>query len=304
MPARMTAIVFDLDIVFQTLYEFCTNESVKEHVKAMRDGNGKGLFNSGAVEDELARQATELEPEEGFYYFPIPALLKILYANTDTEDFRVTLKKMNQTAGSIFLDDKLPVEGREELVDAPEVEVTEPAAAESEPSEAAGVEVSAGDLALLSSLVGELNPLLPAGGTEVASEGFTSIPIADRDTIIQTAATSEKLIKNTTSHLTHIMEALSFQDLSGQRIKKIVGLISDIQLQLLSLLVSVNTKIKAHHAAPTVVRPKEETEKVAQAEVDKMLERLSAEPSELKGPGADKRLDQGAVNDLLAQLGF
>ncbi|MDR2613353.1 MAG: protein phosphatase CheZ, partial [Deltaproteobacteria bacterium] len=117
-------------------------------------------------------------------------------------------------------------------------------------------------------------------------------------------ASSEKLIRNTTGHLTHIMEALSFQDLSGQRIKRIVGMISDIQVQLLSLLVAVDTKIKAHHDAPDAQRPKEETEKVAQEEVDRMLERLSAESSELKGPGAENRLDQGAVNDLLSQLGF
>jgi chemotaxis protein CheZ len=101
------------------------------------------------------------------------------------------------------------------------------------------------------------------------------------------------------------MEALSFQDLSGQRIKKIVGLIGEIQVQLLSVLVAFDTKIKAHNdsqGAPP--RPKEETEKVAQAEVDKMLEKLSAEPSELQGPGAENRLDQGAVNDLLSQMGF
>ena len=35
-----------------------------------------------------------------------------------------------------------------------------------------------------------------------------------------------------------------------------------------------------------------------------MLEKLAAEPSEMKGPGAENRLDQGAVNDLLSQLGF
>ncbi|MDR2422585.1 MAG: protein phosphatase CheZ, partial [Deltaproteobacteria bacterium] len=100
--------------------------------------------------------------------------------------------------------------------------------------------------------------------------------------------------------------ALSFQDLSGQRIKKIVNLISEIQVQLLSLLVSVDSKIKAHKDSPAKPRPKEEADKVAQAEVDRMLEKLGGggEPSELKGPGAENRLDQGAVNDLLAELGF
>jgi chemotaxis regulatin CheY-phosphate phosphatase CheZ len=43
---------------------------------------------------------------------------------------------------------------------------------------------------------------------------------------------------------TRILEALSFQDLSGQRIFKIVRLISELQLKLLSLLVSYGTKFK------------------------------------------------------------
>ena len=136
-----------------------------------------------------------------------------------------------------------------------------------------------------------------------------AIPKGDRDVIVSAVAASDSLIKNTTRHLTRIMEALSFQDLSGQRIKKIVNLISDIQVQLLTLLVSVDSKIKAHKDSPAKARPKEETDKVAQAEVDRMLEKLAGgpavgEPSELKGPGADNRLDQGAVNDLLAELGF
>ncbi|MDR0622703.1 MAG: protein phosphatase CheZ [Deltaproteobacteria bacterium] len=306
-----TVIVFDLDVVFQTLYEFCTNESVKDHIKGMREANEKGQFNAAAIETELSAQAENLEVDEGFYNFPIPGLLKLLYANTTVEDYKNTLKKMNQTVDSIFLENNLPVEGRQETIEAPPV-LAKPVAV---PAAAPVPAPTAEDMVELTSLFHELEGLLPkavtpglsdgSGGVAAAGgEGYASIPLADRDTIIQTVNASEALIKNTSTHLTHIMEALSFQDLSGQRIKKIVNLISEIQVQLLSLLVSVNSKIKAHHETPSVVRPKEEREKVAQAEVDKMLEKLTAEPSELKGPGAENRLDQGAVNDLLAQLGF
>jgi hypothetical protein len=289
----------------------------------MREGNEAGQFKTQAIEEELSIQSASLEPDDGFYNFPIPGLLRLLYANTSVEDFKSTLKKMNQTVDSIFLENNLPVEGKEEII--------APAPAPPKP-EPAPVAVSAAaplpdlaDLRHLGELFNELEELLPApgqvatgptgapsapggeAGTELGAApgpGYASIPIADRDVIVQTISSSEALIKNTSTHLTHIMEALSFQDLSGQRIKKIVNLISEIQVQLLSLLVSVNSKIKAHHETPSLVRPKEERDKVAQADVDKMLEKLTAEPSDLKGPGAENRLDQGAVNDLLAQLGF
>ncbi|MDR1545826.1 MAG: protein phosphatase CheZ [Deltaproteobacteria bacterium] len=296
--------VFDLDAVFQTLYEFCTNEQVKEHIKAMREANAKGEFDAPAVEEELSVLSATLTPDDGFYNFPIPALLKMLYAHTASEQHKTSLKRMNQTVSGIFLENNLPVEGREmEVVQSPPSQV-KPAVLSATPPPAAE------DLASLAALVDELGRLLPssaaAEGTpaRLTDSGLTTILTADRDAVVGAVSASEKLIANTVAHLTHIMEALSFQDLSGQRIKKIVGLIGEIQVQLLSVLVSVNSKIKAHHDAPTIRRPKEETEKVAQAEVDKMLERLNAEPSDLKGPGAENRLDQSAVNDMLAQLGF
>ncbi|MDR1677839.1 MAG: protein phosphatase CheZ [Deltaproteobacteria bacterium] len=322
-------VTFDLDVVFQTLYEFCTNESVKDHIKTMREASTHGHFKTQVIEQELSLQSVNLEPDDGFYNFPIPGLLKLLYSNTSVEDFKNILKKMNQTVDSIFLEGNLPLEGHEETIfpetpkpepapvppkpepaPAPPKPETAPDSPKAEPKPIAKVttplsQPTIDDMQVLGGMFHELEKLLPGEISEAKQiEGYATIPIADRDTIIQTVTSSEALIKNTSKHLTHIMEALSFQDLSGQRIKKIVNLISEIQVQLLTLLVSVNSKIKAHHEAPTQVRPKEEREKVAQAEVDKMLEKLSAEPSDLKGPGAENRLDQGAVNDLLAQLGF
>ncbi|MDR2142696.1 MAG: protein phosphatase CheZ [Deltaproteobacteria bacterium] len=307
-----TVVTFDLDGLFQTLYEFCANESVKDHIKGMRAESEAGGFNSPAILAALSELATTVEADEGFYNFPISSILKILYANTASEANKATLKKMNQTAASIFLDANLPVEGQLQEVQAgPVPEEPAPVALEVVPETPPEVEVSplaAGEpgepeLANLKSLTQTMAELLPA--LESSGEAMVAIPKADRDAIVSAVAASDSLIKNTTKHLTRIMEALSFQDLSGQRIKKIVQLISDIQLQLLSLLVSVDSKIKAHKDSPARTRPKEETDKVAQAEVDRMLEKLAGgETSELKGPGAENRLDQGAVNDLLAELGF
>ncbi|MDR2349875.1 MAG: protein phosphatase CheZ [Deltaproteobacteria bacterium] len=303
-------ILFGLDAVFQTLYEFCTNEAVKKHIKDMREDAKAGDFDEKAIEKGLSDLANSIGMDDGLYNFPLPALLKLIYTHTGSEKNKTNLKKMNQTVGSIFLDSSLPLEGREV---APEPAPPAPAAPEPAPTPASGN--GGGDLfdpLPLKNLMTDLDAIVASGdlpggvggGGGGDGQGYTSIPTKEKDVIVATLAASDNLIKNTSAHLTHIMEALSFQDLSGQRIKKIVGLIGEIQVQLLSLLVSVDTKIKAHHEAPTKPRPKEETEKVAQAEVDKMLEKLSAEPSEMKGPGAENRLDQGAVNDLLSQLGF
>ncbi|MDR2459828.1 MAG: protein phosphatase CheZ [Deltaproteobacteria bacterium] len=308
VAAPSTMVVFSLDTIFQTLYEFCTNESVKDHIKEMRESLGD--FDEEPIIHELSELALNIGEDDGLYNIPLSSLLKIIYTHTKAEKHREILKKMNQTLGSIFLDSNLPLEGQVEEVPAKVAEV--PVAASTAIAQPGNG--GAGQYASLGHLVGELDSLIAGGALVTASggsaggggQGTTTILNKDRDVIIQTIGASDKLIKNTTNHLTHIMEALSFQDLSGQRIKKIVALIGEIQVQLLSMLVSVDTKIKAHHEAPAARRPKEETDKVAQAEVDKMLEKLSTtgEPSELKGPGAESRLDQGAVNDLLSQLGF
>jgi len=77
--------------------------------------------------------------------------------------------------------------------------------------------------------------------------------------------------------LTEIMMTQSFQDLSGQVIKKVVDIISRTENQLLTLLVDT---------APTSAVHK-------------------GEGSELQGPQVpDKALKQDDVDDLLASLGF
>jgi chemotaxis protein CheZ len=134
---------------------------------------------------------------------------------------------------------------------------------------------------------------------------YTPVLTQDCETIVQAVSQADELIQKTGGHLTRILETLSFQDLSGQRIKKVVSLIGDIQTQLLSILVSVNTKLKVHQENQDQSSDRETTEKMAQDEVDRALEKLSVDaPSETLGPGAKNRLNQGAVNDLLSQLGF
>ena len=89
--------------------------------------------------------------------------------------------------------------------------------------------------------------------------------------------------------LMRIMTTLSFQDLTGQRIKRIISAIKKVEQIVLELYLSTGLQIRAQAEAP-----------------DRDIEELKAEAkqkvSELKGPQTD--VQQGAVDDLLAQLGL
>jgi methyltransferase-like protein len=313
---KITVIHFDVDVVFQTLYELCTNEAVKDHIRVMREVQAD-YFNGLEISAKLTELAVNVEVEDGFYNFPIPAILKIVYGATTSEEYRNILKKMNQTAAGIFLDNVLPIEGEALEIEAPgdlseaapaePVPVPEPEPAPepalaAEPAPTAGAGLA--ELQTLRALTAELEDLARSGSAAPAEgEADAASQTRDHDTFIQTVSQADELIQKTGRHLTRILETLSFQDLSGQRIKKVVSLIGDIQTQLLSILVSVDAKLKVHQANQD--QAPEKTAKMAQDEVDKALEKLTATgPSELLGPGAEGRLNQGAVNDLLAQLGF
>lgn len=86
-----------------------------------------------------------------------------------------------------------------------------------------------------------------------------------------------------------IMTTLSFQDLTGQRIKRIIEAIKKVEQIVLDLYLSTGLQIKARAEAP-----------------DKAIDELEAEAKEkvsaLKGP--QTKVKQGEVDDLLAQLGL
>jgi len=82
-----------------------------------------------------------------------------------------------------------------------------------------------------------------------------------------------------------IMMAQDFQDLSGQVIKKVIDIINRTELQLVHLLLESSP---SHAAVDAVVNGT-----------------LSVEDYKLEGPQtAQQAMKQGAVDDLLASLGF
>lgn len=89
--------------------------------------------------------------------------------------------------------------------------------------------------------------------------------------------------------LISIMTSLSFQDLTGQRIKRIIEAIKKVEQIVLDLYLSTGIKIKARAEEP------EKDIELLEVEAKKKV-------SELKGPQSG--VAQSNVDDLLAQLGL
>jgi chemotaxis protein CheZ len=66
--------------------------------------------------------------------------------------------------------------------------------------------------------------------------------------------------------MTTILTTQSFQDLTGQTIKKVIQLVTDIETELVKLIATFGVKIEAGAAVPVAV-----VEKVNQADVDDLL---------------------------------
>ena len=94
--------------------------------------------------------------------------------------------------------------------------------------------------------------------------------------------------------LTDIITDLSFQDLTGQRLKRVVSAIASIRETVFDLYVSTGLMIKTHEEAPE----KNLTE-IAEESRRKVQEIRN---SELKGP--QREASQKDVDDLLASLGM
>lgn len=91
--------------------------------------------------------------------------------------------------------------------------------------------------------------------------------------------------------LMNIMTTLSFQDLTGQRIKIIIETIKKIEKIVLDVYMTTGLMIKAHSEAPN-----------EKADFQDLQAKAKTQLSELKGPQLDSA--QGSVDDLLSSLGL
>ena len=94
--------------------------------------------------------------------------------------------------------------------------------------------------------------------------------------------------------LTDIITELSFQDLTGQRLKKVVAAITSIRETVFDLYVSTGLMLKTREETP-----EKDLKEIAEESKRKVAEIRN---SELKGPSSDA--SQSDVDDLLASLGL
>ncbi len=122
--------------------------------------------------------------------------------------------------------------------------------------------------------------------------------VAIQDSVPQGAA--EKLAAHSTATeeaLTGILTSLSFQDLTGQRLKKVVSALGDIQSSIFEMYVSSGLMLKTHEEMP-----EKDLEEITRESRRRLEEIKEIKGSELKGPS--KGTSQSDVDSLLADLGL
>ncbi|MFH1019143.1 MAG: protein phosphatase CheZ, partial [Pseudomonadota bacterium] len=304
-----TRYLFALDTIFQTMYELCTNETVKTHITAARK-KAEEIFDPNAFVDAMGEKIRDLAPDDNFFTVPLSDVLAALLTACSDPKTQNLLKKMDLNQAEIFLDQSLPLEvpPTEEIEEAapvpaatatPEAVQSGPATAApggtahgSDPRVAELGSMLAESLALAGELTGNLEQMHSG---EIP--GMSKMTIEDQNDIFTKIEDAFNVASSITDDISRITEALSFQDLSGQQILKIIKLLTDFQVQLLAIVVSFGSqlKIKEKNAGITVA----ESKRIAQEDVDKYLTSMTT--GEIGGEGS---LDQDAVNDLLQGLGF
>ncbi|MCJ7602836.1 MAG: protein phosphatase CheZ, partial [Desulfobulbaceae bacterium] len=126
--------------------------------------------------------------------------------------------------------------------------------------------------------------------------GDSTMTLEDQREIFKRIEDAFGSAANISSDVSKIAEALSFQDLSGQQIMKIIKLLSDFQIQLIALVVSFGSQLKHKEMNKDITV--EECKKLAQEDVDSYINKLSGTSEE------GGTLDQSTVNKMLEEMGF
>jgi chemotaxis regulatin CheY-phosphate phosphatase CheZ len=268
--------------ILQILLEFCGTEAVKPHLKSVQ-AQHETLFQVEEAERALTHLAGELPQEDGFYQFPVDKVLEILKETCNDERMKELFTKLLASAAKIFPIATLPLEGQ--------------------PLESAS---EAGPQSEVIRLWQEFfqnfqqvvrNPHNGSSCPDVsgAEEGL-------REAAREALASVEHIHET----LSRITEALAFQDLSGQRLLKVLKILRQLQVQVLTLLVAAGNKLKVRIEDKEITFT--ESEISAQKELDRMLHNFtqtSEDPAGLARVVAEQQpLDQEAINELLTSMGF
>ncbi len=100
----------------------------------------------------------------------------------------------------------------------------------------------------------------------------------------------DKTINNHMDIITDLFVHMSFQDMTGQSIKRIMTLVSEMEAKLKKMIVSFGIKVAEREKNPDVT-------------VEELQEAIEEKVSELAGPQREGcGLDQAGIDDLLANI--
>jgi len=282
-PAAAGVPNFSLAEVIQILLEFCTNEKVKQHIKAVQ-GKQDAIFQGGEAERALSLLAAEAPQEDGFYQLPVDKLLDLLKSHCEDERVKELFTKMESSADKLFPVPALPLEARE-------VE-------EEPPGEGGETQINPE----VESRWEELRKTLQLlAEHRQAAGGATGVAGLDPNQAAAEVKEVTDTIDHITGNLSRIVEALAFQDLSGQRLLKILKLLRELQVQVLTLLVAAGEKLRVRLDDQTL-SPKVSDQ--AREELDRLLTSVASSEQSATDTPEDQPLDQDAINDLLTTMGF
>jgi chemotaxis regulatin CheY-phosphate phosphatase CheZ len=294
-PAAPTpGLHFPLGEILQIVLEFCGNEALKQHLKAVIAKQGE-IFRTQEAEAAFAQLAgANPQDEDGFSQFPVEEVLKILHGTCTDKRFQDLFTKISASAGKLFPMPMLPLEGHPvEAAPAPAPPAA-PAAEASAPQPPSFLPLWEDFFSKVQELAAQAQSAPEAA--PVPEEGHI-----EEDKIQETSQVLDRI----TASLSRIMEALAFQDLSGQRLLQVLKLLRSLQFQILTMVVAAGTKLKKKAEQRGITL--EESGMMAQDEIDRLLSNLAppasssdAEECEVEG----RVLDQEAINDLLTDMGF
>ncbi|MEN8258597.1 MAG: protein phosphatase CheZ [Thermodesulfobacteriota bacterium] len=304
-PARKAAekvekkerYLFDLDTIFQTLYELCTNETVKAHISGARE-KAEEIFDLERFQDKISEKATGYEADDDNYFnVPMSDVFQSFFAACNDKGIKNLLKKMDTGQSTIFLDQAIPLEVP--AIEEVELEGSSEAAAEKQGASVVPdprLDEVVDTLQKCQEAIKSL-PELANKAESVKAVNGKVMSLDDQHDIFEKIEAAFDVSTSITSDVSKITEALSFQDLSGQRIMKILKLLSDFQIELLAIVVSFGSQLKHKKDDSTI--SVDEGKNLAQGDVDKYLGGISEE-----GKDDDGMLDQETVNQMLEEFGF
>jgi chemotaxis regulatin CheY-phosphate phosphatase CheZ len=275
---------FPLAEVLQIVLEFCGNEALKQHLKAVIAKQGE-IFSTQEVEAAIMKLAASQPEEDGFSQFPVEEILKVLLSACQDNRVKDLFAKMLASAGKLFPMPVLPLEGHP----------VEAAAAPAPPAPQ-----KPDFLPLWEDFFQKVQKLAAQAETPPQLPVPAATPV-EEEKIQKTISILDRI----TTSLSRIMEALAFQDLTGQRLLQILRLLRQIQLQILTMVVAAGTKLKKKAEQRGITL--EESGVLAQDEIDRLMVTVTPPSSSPEAPMVapeEQVLNQEAINNLLTNMGF